>query len=142
MNEVMVIFMRFIKCVEGTFISNFDIFPMLQKRTVHLRYCAPRNMQTVSEHFSRTADLNGIFICCLVTPAVEEYSGAIERVSPFAASMETIWQQGIDTLAKVFSYIVAEMIMFFQYYFYRPSQFAPVKDLYSTYPQCISVTCQ
>jgi hypothetical protein len=27
-DKIMVIFTRFIKCVEGTFISYFDIFPM------------------------------------------------------------------------------------------------------------------
>jgi hypothetical protein len=30
--------------------------------------------------------------------------------------MEAMWQQGIDTLTKVFSYSVAEMIMLFQDY--------------------------
>jgi hypothetical protein len=59
-------------------------------------------------------NLNVIFVCCLVTPAEKKYYGAIERPSPFTASMEVMWQQGIDTLARVFSYNVAEMIMFFQ----------------------------
>jgi hypothetical protein len=34
----------------------------------------------------------------------EKYCGAIERPSPVAVSMEAMWQQGIDTLVKVFSY--------------------------------------
>jgi hypothetical protein len=31
LNEIMVIFARFIKCVEGNSISYFDIFPILKK---------------------------------------------------------------------------------------------------------------
>jgi hypothetical protein len=38
-------------------------------------------MQTVSEGFSRTADLNTIFVCCLVMPAGKQYYGEIERPS-------------------------------------------------------------
>jgi hypothetical protein len=34
------------------------------------------------------------------------------------------------------------MIMLFQDYFYNPRQFDPVKDLYSKYPQFISVAGQ
>jgi hypothetical protein len=50
----------------------------------------------------------------------KKYDGAIERPSRLAASMEARWQQGIDTLAKVFSYNVVEMIMLFQDYSYSP----------------------
>jgi hypothetical protein len=53
--------------------------------------------------------------------------------------MEAMWQQGIDTLAKVFSYNVAETVMLFQDYFYNPRQFDSVKDLYSSYRCFISV---
>jgi hypothetical protein len=35
LNEVMVIFARFIKCGERNYISCFDIFPMLQKLMVN-----------------------------------------------------------------------------------------------------------
>jgi hypothetical protein len=52
--------------------------------------------------------------------------------------MEAMRQQGIDTLAKMFSYDVAEMIMFFQGYFYNPRQFDSVEDRDSNYPQFIS----
>jgi hypothetical protein len=34
-------------------------------------------MQTASERFSQTMDLNVMFVC-LLTPAGEKYSGAIE----------------------------------------------------------------
>jgi hypothetical protein len=47
--------------------------------------------------------------------------------------------QGIDTLAKVFSYDVAELIKLFQDYSYNPGQFASMKDLYSNYPQFSSI---
>jgi hypothetical protein len=74
LNEFMVTFMRFIKCVEGNSISYFDIFPGLQKLMVNLEsLCVNKHaktlMQTVSERFSRTTELNVIFICCLVTPS-------------------------------------------------------------------------
>jgi hypothetical protein len=45
-------------------------------------------------------------------------------------------------LANVFSYDVAETTMLFQHYSYNPRQFDPVKDLYSNYPQFISVAGQ
>jgi hypothetical protein len=59
LNEVMIIFRPFIKCVEGNFISYFDIFPMLQKLMVDLGSLRADKhietlMQTVSERFSRT----------------------------------------------------------------------------------------
>jgi hypothetical protein len=74
LNEVMVIFTRFIKCVEGNSISYFDIFPMSQKLMIDLESLrankhAETLMQTVSERFSRTTDLNVIFVCCMVTLA-------------------------------------------------------------------------
>jgi hypothetical protein len=99
-------------------------------------------MQTVSEGFSRTTDLSVIFVCCLVTPTGKKYSGAIARPSRFPASMEAMWQHGIDTLAKVFSYNVTEMIGLFQDYLYHPRQFDSVKDRYSNDPQLVSVAGQ
>jgi hypothetical protein len=67
LNKIMVILTRFIKCVEGNSISYFDIFPMLQKLMVdlgslHANKHAETLMQTVSERFSRTTDLNVIFV--------------------------------------------------------------------------------
>jgi hypothetical protein len=70
-------------------------------------------MQTVSERFSLTTDLNIILVCCLVTPAGKNYCGAIEQPSPFAVCMETMWQQSIDTFANVLSYDAAEMVRLF-----------------------------
>jgi hypothetical protein len=58
----------------------------------------------------------------------EKDYGAIERPNRFAASMEAMWQQGIDTLAKVFSYDVGQMIRLFQNDFSNPRQFDSVKD--------------
>jgi hypothetical protein len=43
----------------------------------------------------------------------EKYYDTVERLSRFAASMEAMWRQGTDILAKVFSYDVAEMIRLF-----------------------------
>jgi hypothetical protein len=56
--------------------------------------------------------------------------------------MEVMWQQGIDTLAKVFAFDVAEMTRLFQDYLCNPRQFDSVKDLYSEYPHFISVADQ
>jgi hypothetical protein len=56
--------------------------------------------------------------------------------------MDSVWRQGINTLAKAFSCNAAEMTMFFQDYLYNPRQFDSVKDTYSDYPQFISVACQ
>jgi hypothetical protein len=88
LNEAMVIFTRFIKCLEGNSISYFDRFPMLQKLMVDLRPLrankhAETLMQTESERFSRTTDLNIIFVCCLVTPAGKQY---LELLSDQAGS--------------------------------------------------------
>jgi hypothetical protein len=44
-----------------------------------------------------------MFFCRIVARAAERYYGAIQRPSPFAAGMEAIWQQGVDTLANAFS---------------------------------------
>jgi hypothetical protein len=119
LNEVMVIFTRFIMCVEGNSISYFNIFRMVQELMVdlgspHANKHAETLTQTVSECFSQTTDLNIIIVCCLVTLAGTKYHGVIEPRSRFAASMEIMWRQGIDALAKVFSSSVAEMIRLFQ----------------------------
>jgi hypothetical protein len=118
LNEVMLVFTRFIKCVERNSIAYFDIFPMLYRLIINLGSLRDNKhaqilMQTVLERFSRTTDLNAIFVCCLVTPAGNKYNDAIERPSSFAVSMEALWHRGIDILAKVFSCDVAEMIRFF-----------------------------
>jgi hypothetical protein len=72
----------------------------------------------------------------------EKYYGATERPSPFAASMEIMWQQGIGPLTKAFSYNVDEMVMSFQDYLSNPCQFDSAKDLSSNYSQLISVAGQ
>jgi hypothetical protein len=97
LNEVIVIviFTRFIKCVERNSISCFDKFPMLQKLMFDLGSLrankhAETPILTVLERFSRTADLNVIFVCCLVTPAGKKYDGAIEQLSRFSAGMEAM----------------------------------------------------
>jgi regulator of sigma D len=56
--------------------------------------------------------------------------------------MEAMWQQGIDTLAKVFSYNVIEMMMLFQDSLYNPRQCDSMKDQCSNYLQLISVAGQ
>jgi hypothetical protein len=96
LNEVKIIFTRFTKYVEGNSISFFEIFPKLQKLMVnlgslHASKHAETIMQTVSERFSRTMDLNIIFVCWLVTPAGKRYYGTIEAPNPFAVNMETMW---------------------------------------------------
>jgi hypothetical protein len=53
-----------------------------------------------------------------------------------------MWQQGVDTLAKVFSYNIAEMIRRFQDYLYSPGRFDFGKNLCSNYLQFSSVPGQ
>jgi hypothetical protein len=77
-----------------------------------------------------------------VTPAGKQYYRVIERPSRFAASMEAMWQQSIDTLAKVFSDDVVEMIMLFQDCLYNSRQFDSVTNPYSNYLQFISLAGQ
>jgi hypothetical protein len=79
LNEGMVIFTRFIKCVEGNSISYSDIFPMLHKLMSNLGSLRASKhaeilMQIVSKPFSRTTDLNVVFVCCLVTRAGKKIS--------------------------------------------------------------------
>jgi hypothetical protein len=77
-----------------------------------------------------------------VTPAGKKYSGAIEPPSRLGASMEAMWQQSINTLAKVFFYDVAEITRLFQDYLYNPRQFDSMKDLCSNSRQFISFADQ
>jgi hypothetical protein len=96
LNEILVIFGRFIKCVEGKYISYSDIFSMLQKLMVDLGSLrasrhAETLMQTVSEPFSRTTDLNVIFVCCLMTPAGKRIT---ELFSDQAGSRQAWKQRG------------------------------------------------
>jgi hypothetical protein len=95
LNDVIVIFTRFIKCVEGNFISYLERFPKWQKPLVDLRSMGSNKyaetlMQAVSARFSQTTDLNVIFVCCLVASAGKKYWGAIERPSLFSASIEAM----------------------------------------------------
>jgi hypothetical protein len=53
-----------------------------------------------------------------------------------------MWQQGVDTLAKMLSDSVAETLMLFQEYLCSLRQFDSVKDLYSNYQQFISFAGQ
>jgi hypothetical protein len=78
-------------------------------------------------------NLKVIFVCYLATPAWKRYYGAVQRPSAFAASMEAMWHQGIETLNKAFASDVVEMTRLFQDYLYDPRQFDSVKDLYSNY---------
>jgi hypothetical protein len=87
---------------------------MAHLRSLRANKHAETLMQTVSERFSRTTNLNIIFVCWVVTSAGKGYYGTIEQQSPFAVTVEAMWWQGIDTLAKMFSYDVAEIIRLFQ----------------------------
>jgi hypothetical protein len=58
LNEAMAVFSRFSKCVEGDFISHFNIFSMLQKPLTNLGWLSANKhakilMQAVSGRFSR-----------------------------------------------------------------------------------------
>jgi hypothetical protein len=66
--------------------------------------------------------------------AAKKYDGAIEQPGPFTASIEAMWQQGMGTLIKVFSYNVAKMIMSLQDCLCNPRRFESVKDLDSNNP--------
>jgi hypothetical protein len=88
-------------------------------------------MQAASEHLSRQADLNIIFTLYLVAPVGKRYYGALQRPGAFAANMEILWKQGVDTLATAFSHDIAEMVSIFPEYFDNPHQFGSVKNSYS-----------
>jgi hypothetical protein len=125
LNEVMAIFMRFIKCMKGNFLSYFNIFPRLQKLMANIGSLradqhAAILMQTVSERFSRTTDLDCIFAYCLVTPVGKRYCGAVQRASAFTASIEVMWRQGIDALPKAFSDNMGQMVNLFHNHFDSP----------------------
>jgi hypothetical protein len=107
LNEVLAIFRRFVKSVEGNSVAYFDIFPMLQKLMANLGSLrankhAETLMKAVSERFSRTTDLNIIFTCFLVAPDGKRYYSDVPRSSSFAASMEAIRNHVVPALALVF----------------------------------------
>jgi hypothetical protein len=136
LNGIMAIATRFIKCLGENFLSYFDIFPMLQKSmgnvgSQHASENAETLMQAGSERSSRTKDFNIIVACCLVTPVGKIDSGAVQRPSMFAASMEVMRKQGVDALAKALSHDIGQIISLFQDYFANPCQPCSVKDLYS-----------
>jgi hypothetical protein len=119
LNEVLAIFMRFVKSVEGKSVSYFDIFSMLQKLIANLgSLCANKHAETlvkaVSERFSRTTDLNIIFTCFPVTPDGKRYYNEVPRPGAFATSMEVMWNRGVAALTDAFSYGVAHMTDLFQ----------------------------
>jgi lauroyl/myristoyl acyltransferase len=87
---------------------------MVNLGSLHANKHAETLIQTVSERFSLTTDLNVRFVCCLVTPAGIKYYGIIEPPSAFAVSMEAMRQQDVNTLANMFSCNVAEMIRLVQ----------------------------
>jgi hypothetical protein len=86
-------------------------------------------MNAVSRRFSETTDVNVLFTCFLVRPIGKTYHNTVGRPSEFAASMETMWKNGVVTLSKAFHCDVAQMINLFQDYLDNPQQFHAVKDL-------------
>jgi hypothetical protein len=115
---------------------------MADLRSLHGNKRAEILMQAVRDRFSQKPELNVIFISFLVTPARKRYCGTIQRPSLFAASMETMRQQRVDTLVKVFSYDATEIIRLFQDYSHNLRQFDSMKDLYLNYRTFISGTGQ
>jgi hypothetical protein len=102
LNEVMAVFRRFIKFVEGNSVSYSNVFPMLEKLmanfgAVRADKHAKALMNAVSRRFSEITDVNIIFTCFLVTPIGKRYYNAVTRPSEFAASMETMWKKGVVT---------------------------------------------
>jgi hypothetical protein len=145
LNEVMVIFTQFIKSVEENFVSHFDTCAMLQKLIANLGSLRANRhaeilIKAVSGRFSRTTGLNIIFTCFLVTPVGKRCYGAVPRRSAFAACMETMWNQGLATLATAFSYDIAQTTSLFGHYLDNPLEFGSVKDSYSNYQRCVSVS--
>jgi hypothetical protein len=144
LNEVLAIFTRFVKSVEGNSVSYFDIFPMLQKLLANLGSLrankhAETLMKAASECFSRTTDLNTIFTCFLLTPDRKKYYSDVPRPGAFAASMEAIWNREVAALAAAFSYSVAHITNLFQNYLDHPRQFGSVMDLCANYPRSVSI---
>ncbi|MDR0684649.1 MAG: hypothetical protein LBF83_05935 [Spirochaetaceae bacterium] len=93
LNEVLAIFTRFVKSVEGNSVSYFDRFPMLQQLMADLGSLgANKHSETLvkaaSERFSPTADLSIIFTCFLVTPDGQRYYSDVLRPGTFVTGME------------------------------------------------------
>jgi hypothetical protein len=131
LNEVMAVFRRFIKSVEGNSVSYSNIFPMLEKLMTNLGALrankhAEALMNVVSRRFSETTDVNIIFTYFLVTSIRKTYYSVVTRPSEFAASMKTMWKKGVVTLSKALHYDVAQMISLFQDYLDNPRQFHSV----------------
>jgi hypothetical protein len=121
LNEVMTIFTRLIKCLKRNCISCFGRLPMLHTLRVEFESVratkhAETLMQAVSEHCSATADLNIIFTCWLMSPIGKRYHGVVQRPSMFVTSIEVMWKQGINALARAFSRDVPQMISLFSDY--------------------------
>jgi hypothetical protein len=115
-------------------VSHSNTFPILEKLIANLGLLrvnkhAEALMNAVSRRFSETTDVNIILTCSLVTPIRKTYYSAVTQPSAFAASMETMWKNGVVTLSKAFCYDVAQMISLFQDYLDNPRQFHSVKDL-------------
>jgi hypothetical protein len=119
LNEVLAIFRRFVKSADGNSVSYFHIFPMSQKLMANLGSLraskhAETLMKAVSEHFSRTSDLNIKFTCFLVVPVGKKYDAGIARPGAFGVSMEAMCNREVATLATVFSYDITQMTSLFQ----------------------------
>jgi hypothetical protein len=69
LNEIMVNFTLFIKCVQGNSILCFDILLMVKLGSLRVNQHAETLMQNVSGRFSWTRDLDVMFVCCLAAPA-------------------------------------------------------------------------
>jgi hypothetical protein len=92
----------------------------------------------VSERFSRKW-IETSFTCGLVTPAGKIYDGIVRRPSAFTASVEVVWKQGIDALARVFSNNIDQMVSLFQDDVNNPRQFGSVQNRYSNCQRWVSV---
>jgi hypothetical protein len=92
LNEVMTVFRRFIKSVEGNSVSYSNIFPVLEKLMANLGALrankhAEALMNAISRRFSEATDVNIISTCFLVTLIGKRYYSAVTRPGTFAASM-------------------------------------------------------
>jgi hypothetical protein len=147
MNKVMAVFILFITSAEGNSVSYSNIFPMLEKLmanfgALHANKHAEAFMNAVSRRFSETTDVNIIFTCLLVTPIGQRYYSVVTRSSEFAASMETMWKNGVVTVSKAFHCDAAHIISLFQDYLDNPRQFHSVKDLCTNWPRRVSMAGQ
>jgi hypothetical protein len=82
LNEVMAVFGWFIKSAEGNFVSDSNIFPMLEKLMANLGALrankhAEALINAVSRRLSETTDVNIIFTCFLMTPIGKRYYSAV-----------------------------------------------------------------